>query len=70
MNKKLESILEKANKNYANVAERASKIISKQSPPTATEMLLGTLIQVEVINGCILTEILSLLNTPKDGDAE
>lgn len=68
MDERLESILEKANENYTNAAKIASKIISKQQLPTATEKLLGTLVQVEVTNGCILAEILSLLNTPKDGD--
>lgn len=68
MNERIKAILEEANENYANAAEGASKIISKQPLPTATEKLLGTLIQVEVTNGCILAEILSLLNTSKDGE--
>lgn len=68
MNERLKAILEQSNENYTNAAEAASKIISKQPLPTVTDKLLGALVQVEVTNGCILTEILSLLNTPKDGD--
>jgi hypothetical protein len=68
MDERLKAILEQSNENYTNAAEAASKIISKQPLPTATDKLLGALIQVEVTNGCILAEILSLLNTPKDGD--
>lgn len=70
MDERLKAMLEKANENYTNAAEIVLKIVSKQPLPTATENLLGTLVQVEVTNGCILAEILSLLNTPKDGDAE
>ena len=70
MNERLKAILEQSNENYTNAAEVASKIISKQPLPTATDKLLGTLVQVEVTNGCILAEILSLLNTSKEGDAE
>lgn len=70
MDERLKAILEQSNENYTNAAETASKIVSKQPLPTATDKLLATLIQVEVTNGCILAEILSLLNTPKDGDAE
>lgn len=68
MNERLKAILEQSNENYTNAAEGASKIISKQPLPTATEKLLGTLVQVEVTNGCILAEILSSLNTLKDGE--
>lgn len=68
MDERLKAMLEKANENYTNAAEIALKIVSKQPLPTAAEKLLGTLVQVEVTNGCILAEILSLLNTPKDGD--
>ncbi|OQA51457.1 MAG: hypothetical protein BWY47_00102 [Bacteroidetes bacterium ADurb.Bin302] len=67
MDERLKAILEQANENYTNGAKVALKIVSEQSP-TATEKLLGTLVQIEVTNGCILAEILSLLNTPKDGD--
>ena len=70
MDERLKAILEQSNEIYTNAAEAASKIISKQPFPTAADKLLGTLVQVEVTNGCILAEILSLLNTPKDGDAE
>jgi hypothetical protein len=70
MNERLKAILEQSNENYTNAAEAASKIVSKQPLPTATENLLGTLVQVEVTNGCILAEILSLLNVPKEGDVE
>lgn len=70
MDDRLKSMLEKAIENYNNAVETALKIVSKQPMPTATEHLLGTLIQVEVTNGCILAEILSLLNTPKDGDVK
>lgn len=70
MDERLKAILEQSNENYTNAAETASKIVSKQPSPTATDKLLATLIQVEVTNGCILAEILSLLNTPKYGDAE
>lgn len=70
MEDRLKSMLEKAIDNYNNAVETALKIVSKQPMPTATEHLLGTLIQVEVTNGCILAEILSLLNTSKDGDVE
>lgn len=69
MNERLKAILEQSNENYTNAAEATSKIISKQPLPTATDKLLGALVQVEVTNGCILVEILSLLNTLKDGDA-
>lgn len=68
MDERLKTMLEKANENYTNAAEIALKIISKQPLPTVTDKLLGTLVQVEVTNGCILAEILSLLNAPKDGD--
>lgn len=68
MNERIKAILEEANENYANAAEASSKIVSKQPLPTATDKLLGALVQVEVTNGCILTEILSLLNTLKDGE--
>ena len=67
MNERLKAMLEQTIQNYADAAEAASKIVSKQPLPTATDRLLGTLIQVEVNNGCILAEILSLLNTPKEG---
>ena len=70
MDERLKAMLEKANENYTNAAKAALKIVSEQPQPTATEKLLGTLVQVEVTNGCILAEILSLLNTPKEGDAE
>ena len=70
MDERLKALLEQSHENYTNAAKAASKIISKQPLPTATDKLLGTLVQVEVTNGCILAEILSLLNTPKDGDAE
>ena len=70
MNERIKAILEEANENYVNAAKGASKIISKQPLPTATDKLLGALVQVEVTNGCILAEILSLLNTPKGGEAE
>lgn len=70
MDDRLKSMLEKAIENYNNAVETALKIVSKQPMPTATEHLLGTLIQVEVTNGCILAEILSLLNTSKDDDTE
>ena len=68
MDERLKAILEQSNENYTNAAEAASKIVSKQPLPTATDKLLGALVQVEVTNGCILAEILSLLNTLKDGD--
>ena len=68
MDERLKAILEQSNENYANAAEGASKIISKQPLPTATDKLLGALIQVEATSGCILAEILSLLNTSKDGE--
>lgn len=68
MDERLKLILEKANESYTNATKIVSKIISKQQLSTATEKLLGTLVQVEVTNGCILVEILSLLNAPKDGD--
>ena len=67
MDERLKAILEQSNENYTNAAEVASKIISKQSLPTATDKLLGALVQVEVTNGCILAEVLSLLNTPQEG---
>lgn len=70
MNERLKAILEQSNENYTNAAKAALQIVSEQPLPTATEKLLGTLVQVEVTNGCILAEILSLLNTPKEGDAE
>lgn len=70
MNERLKAMLEKANENYTNAAKVALQIVSKQPLPTATEKLLGTLIQTEVTNGCILAEILSLLNTQKDGETE
>lgn len=70
MDERLKAILEQSNENYTNAADAASKIVSKQPLPTATDKLLGALIQVEVTNGCILAEILSLLNTSKDGDVE
>ena len=68
MDERLKAILEQSNENYTNAAKVASKIISKQPLPTATDRLLGTLVQVEVTNGCILAEILSLLNTLKGDD--
>lgn len=70
MDEKIKAILEQSNENYTNAAKVALQIVSKQPLPTATEKLLGTLIQTEVTNGCILAEILSLLNTPKDGETE
>ena len=70
MDERLKAILEQSNENYTNAAKAALQIVSKQPLPTATEKLLGILVQIEVTNGCILAEILSLLNTPKDGDAE
>ena len=70
MDERLKAMLEKANENYTNAAEITLKIVSKQPLPTATEELLSTLVHVEVTNGCILAEILSLLNSPKDGDVE
>lgn len=68
MDERLKAILEQSNENYTNAAAAALKIVSKQPLPTATEKLLGTLVQVEVTNGCILVEILSLLNASKEGD--
>lgn len=68
MNEMIKTILEQSKENYTNAAEVSLKVISKQSLLTDTEKLLGTLIQVEITNGCILAEILSLLNTLKDGD--
>lgn len=68
MNERLKAILEQSNENYTNAAKATLQIVSEQPLPTATEKLLGTLVQVEVTNGCILAEILSLLNTPKEGD--
>ena len=68
MDERLKAILEQSNENYTNAAEAASKIISKQPLTTTTDKLLGTLVQVEVTNGCILAEILSLLSTSKDGE--
>lgn len=70
MDERLKAILEQSHENYTNAAKAALKIVSEQPLPTATEKLLGTLVQVEVTNGCILAEILSLLSTPKDGDVE
>lgn len=70
MNETLKAKLEKSNEIYTNAVEKASKIISEQPLLTTTDMLLGILLEVEVTNGCILKEILSSLNTPKDGDTE
>lgn len=70
MNESLKEILEQSNEIYVNSVEKASKIISEQPLLTTTDMLLGILLQIEVTNGCILKNILSSLNTPKDGDAE
>lgn len=68
MNETLKAKLEQSNEIYVNAVEKASKIISEQPLLTTTDMLLGILLEVEVTNGCILKEILSLLNTQKDGD--
>ena len=70
MNESLKEILEQSNEIYIDAVEGTSKIISKQPLLSATDRLLCILIQVEVTNGSILKEILSLLNTPKDGDTE
>ncbi len=70
MDERLKAIFEQANENYTNASEAASKIVSKQPLPTATDKLLNTLVQVEATNGCILAEILSLLNTLKDGEGK
>lgn len=70
MDERLKALLEQSHENYTNAAKAALKIVSEQPLPTATEKLLGTLVQVEVTNGCILAELLSLLNTPKNGDTE
>lgn len=70
MNESLKAKLKQSNKIYTNAVEEASKIISEQPLLTTTDMLLGILVQIEIANGCILKEILSSLNTPKDGDAE
>ena len=70
MDERLKAILDQSKENYTNAAKAALKIVSEQPLPTTTEKLLGTLVQVEVTNGCILAEILSLLSTPKDGDTE
>lgn len=70
MDERLKALLEQSHENYTNAAMAALKIVSKQPLPTATDKLLGALVQVEVTNGCILAEILSLLNTPKDGEQD
>lgn len=70
MNETLKAKLEQSNEIYVNAVEKASKIISEQPLLTTTDMLLGILLEVEVTNGCILKEILSLLNIPKDGDVK
>lgn len=70
MDERIKTILAEANENYNSAAEMVLNIISKQPLCSDTDSLLSTLVQVEVTNGCLLAEILSLLNTPKDGDME
>jgi hypothetical protein len=70
MNESLKEILEQSNEIYINAVEGTSKIISEHPLLSATDRLLCILIQVEVTNGSILKEILSSLNTPKDGDTK
>ena len=70
MNENLKETLEQSNEIYIDAVEGTSKIISEQPLLSATDRLLCILIQVEVTNGSILKEILSLLNASKDGDAE
>lgn len=68
MNESIKTTLEQSNEIYINASEGASKIIYEHPLHTTTDKLLCILVQVEITNGCILKEILSLLNTPKDGD--
>lgn len=69
MDENLKESLGQLDEIYVNAVEGTSKIVSEQPLLSATDRLLCILIQVEVTNGCILKEILSLLNTPKEGDA-
>lgn len=68
MDEKIKAMLEIANESYKNAVETASDIISKNPLCPTTDKLLTTLIQLETTNGCILAEILSLLNAQKDGN--
>lgn len=70
MDEKIKEMLEAANKNYNSALRIALNVMSQQPLCSDTDSLLSTLVQVEVTNGCLLAEILSLLNEPKDGDAE
>ena len=68
MESRLKMVLEKANENYTNASEAATKIVTKNPLPTSPEKLLTVLIQVQVTTGCLLGEVLSLLDSQKGGD--
>lgn len=68
MDEKIKAMLEAVKENHNSAAEIVSGLISQPLILTTTDNLLTTLIQVEVTNGCVLAEILSLLNAQKDGN--
>ena len=70
MDEEIKAMLEVVKENHNSAAEIISGIISQSLMHTTTDNLLATLIQVEVTNGCVLAEILSLLNAQKEGDKE
>ena len=67
MDEEIKAMLEVVKENHNSAAEIISGIISQSLMHTTTDNLLATLIQVEVTNGCVLAEILSLLNAQKEG---